>query len=66
MIKNNATTKALQIHIRKDFIKKKLEPVLFEFVLDDRCTRLNTKQGRVDVYNPRAEEGELKTEHRHI
>ena len=66
VIKNNATTKALQRKIRKEFIKKKLEPFLFDFVLDDRYTRLDTKQCLLDVYNPRAEEGEPTTEHRRI
>ena len=66
MIKKNVTARALKRNTRKDFIKKKLEPFLFDFVLDNRYTQLGTKQGLVDIYNPRAKDGESTTEHRRI
>ena len=52
--------------ILKDKIIKKLEPYVFGYLLDDDFTRLDTKQGLVDVIDPRSETGELVTVHRRI
>ena len=41
---------------RKDFIRQKLRPYVFDFLLDDSYTRLDTNQGMLEVTDPRTNE----------
>jgi hypothetical protein len=50
--------------VRKDFVKVKLEPYLYSFLMDDSYTRLDTNQGLIEVLDPRS--GKVVDEHKRI
>ena len=60
----NSPVKDIHRERRKDFIRHKLQPYVFDFLLDDDYTRLDTKQGLDEVTDPRT--GELTTLHQRI
>ena len=66
LITNDYTMKIQERKIRKDKILVKLEPYVFNFLLDDKYTRLDTKQGLEQVVDPRTDDSESITVHRRI
>jgi len=64
LIKNNEVIGTLDRQLRKDFIRVKLEPHLYSFLLDDDYIRLDTNQGLVEVSDPIS--GKEITEHKRI
>lgn len=53
LIADDAQIKALLRERRKDYIREKLEPFLYRWLLDDNVTRLDTKQNKINVIDPR-------------
>ena len=53
---DNAIVAPLKRKQRKDFVRLKLRPFVFDFLLDDSYTRWDTKQGMVEVTDPRTNE----------
>ena len=66
LMTNDYTMKIQERKIRKDKILVKLEPYVFNFLLDDKYTRLDTKQGLEQVVDPRTDDSESITVHRRI
>ena len=66
LIDNNSMVRSRERKIRRDKIIIKLERHVFDFLLDDKFTRLDTKQGLEDVIDPRSETREQTTVHKII
>ena len=50
---NNKVMTALECSKRKDFVRHKLDVFVFEFLLDDDYTRLDSKQGPIVIICPK-------------
>ena len=66
LIDNNSMLRSRERKIRRDKIIIKLERHVFDFLLDDKFTRLGTKQGLEDVIDPRSETSKQTTVHKII
>ena len=64
LIKNNKVMGTIDRQLRKDFIRVKLKPFLYSFLLDNDYTRLDTNQDLVEVIDPRSDKE--TTEHKRI
>ena len=52
LLAESLTVMALERKTRKDFIRDKLRPYIWQFLKDDWYTRLDSKQNLVDASNP--------------
>ena len=64
LIKNSEIMESLDRDVRKDFIRVKLAPYVYSFLMDDSYTRLDTNQGLVEVVDPRS--GKVVDEYKRI
>ncbi len=49
---------------RKDFVRNKLKPYVYDYLTDNCYTRIDTNQGSVEIIDPRT--GDVISEHRRI
>ena len=56
ILTNDSIVTKLERKTRKDFIRVDLREYVFDFLLDDIYTRLDTKQGLVEAIDPRTDE----------
>jgi len=56
ILTNDSIVTQLERKTRKDFIRVDLREFVYDFLLDDNYTRLDTKQGLVEAIDPRTDE----------
>ena len=64
LVKNSEIMESLGRDVRKDFIRVKLEPYVYSFLIDVSYTCLDTNQGLVEVVDPKS--GKVVDEHKRI